>query len=316
MVHSSSARHFLTAAVLLLSILSLLPLPFLGWVRSFHNFHTLITAPISSPISNVSRWALPAKSEAISDEAVAAFEERIESLDAALKRTLIENQRLRAEMNDLRVSRLLNPGVSFDILTASVIGTASDLSSGILRIKAGSRIGVSTSTVATGPGLQLVGKVTGVSSATCIVVPITARNAGSLKARVMFADLFSDPATSLNSADGLACTLSPVGDGTLMGPVEDRRLQGSADPIRPRIGQLVRLDDPGRWPSSAQMTLVGVVERVEPNPDQPLRSLIIVRPRIDRLDRLAELTLRIQPDDDASAKTNANTKNKSKAGAP
>jgi hypothetical protein len=290
MVQSSHARQLLILAVVLLTALSFLPLRWLGVAKSLHNLHTLITAPISNPISNVSRWALPAKGPAIDDPAVAAFEEKIEELDAALKRTLIENQRLNAELADMRLFRQLNPGVSFMTVNAPVIGTASDLSSGILRVKSGSRQGVSLSSIATGPGLQLVGKVNGVSATTCTVVPITARNAGNIRARIM---LSPDPA----NPDGLACSLVPAGDGTLVGPVEDRRAQGSADPVRPSVGQLVRLDDPGRWPAMAQMTLVGVVERVEPNPDQPLRSLVVVRPRIDRLDRLAEVTIRLSPED-------------------
>lgn len=290
MVQSSRARQLLILAIVLLVALSFFPLRWLGPVKSLHNLHTLITAPISNPISNVSRWALPAKGPAIDDPAVAAFEEKIEELDAALKRTLIENQRLSAELADRRFFRQLNPGVEFMTVNAPVIGTASDLSSGILRVKVGSKQGVSLASIATGPGLQLVGRVNGVSPGTCTVIPITARNAGPIRARIM---LSGDP----TNADGLACTLVPGGDGTMVGPVEDRRNPGSPDPIRPSVGQLVRLDDPGRWPAMAQMTLVGVVERVEPNPDQPLRSLVVVRPRIDRLDRLAEATIRLSPED-------------------
>jgi hypothetical protein len=290
MVQSLRARQLLILAVVLLVALSFFPLGWLGPVKSLHNLHTLLTAPISNPISNVSRWALPAKGSAIDDPAVAAFEEKIEELDAALKRTLIENQRLNAELADMRLFRQLNPGVSFMTVNAPVIGTASDLSSGILRVKAGSKQGVSLSSIATGPGLQLVGRVNGVSPTTCTVIPITARGAGGFKARIMISD---DPA----NADGLSCQLVPAGDGTLTGPVEDRRAPGSAESIRPRVGQLVRLDEPGRWPAMAQMTLIGVVERVEPNPDQPLRSLVFVRPRIDRLDRLAEVTIRLTPED-------------------
>ncbi len=290
MVQTSRARQPLIVAIVLLIAMSFFPLRWLGPVKSLHNLHTLITAPISNPISSVSRWALPAKGPAIDDPAVAAFEEKIEELDAALKRTLIENQRLNAELADMRFFRQLNPGVSFMTVNAPVIGTASDLSSGILRVKAGSKHGVSLSSIATGPGLQLVGRVNGVSPASCTVIPITARGAGRVLARIM---LSNDP----SNAEGLACTLAPAGDGTLVGPVEDRRNAGSSNPVRPSVGQLVRLDDPGRWPAMAQMTLIGVIESVEPAPDQQLRSLVTVRPRIDRLDRLAEVTIRLTPED-------------------
>jgi hypothetical protein len=292
MVHANRSRQLLIAVVALLGVLSLFPLGWLGWVRSFHNLHTLLTAPIAGPLSSLSRLALPAKTSGLDDEGVRAFEEKIEELDSTLKRTMLENQRLRRELADLRVYKELNPGVSFWTITAPVIGSASDVSSGVVRVKAGSNRGVTVASVATGPGLQLVGRVTGVSPATSVVLPITARNAGPLVARVMLTE-------ALDSTDGLSCTLSPVGDGTLAGPVQDRRLPGTATAIRPVPGQVVRLDDPGRWPASAQMTLVGVVERVDADPVQPLRSIVVVRPIIDRLDRLAEVTLRLSNEDEA-----------------
>lgn len=290
MVQSSRARQFLILAVVLLVALSFFPLGWLGPVKSLHNLHTLLTAPISNPISNVSRWALPAKGSAIDDPAVAAFEEKIEELDAALKRTLIENQRLNAELADMRLFRQINPGVSFMTVNAPVIGTASDLSSGILRVKAGSKQGVSLASIATGPGLQLVGKVNGVSPKSCTVIPITARGQRGIKSRIILSD---DPA----STDGLSTVLAAVGDGTLMGQVEDRRLPGSSTAILPKVGQLVRLDAPGEWPAMAQMTLIGVVETVAPDPISSLRTVVTVRPRIDRLDRLAEVTIRLTPED-------------------
>ncbi|MCX5690933.1 MAG: hypothetical protein NTV94_14310, partial [Planctomycetota bacterium] len=61
--------------------------------------------------------------------------------------------------------------------------------------------------------------------------------------------------------------------------------------IEPVVGQVVRLAD-GRWPTSAQMLLVGKVIAVEPSPDGPLRRLVTVAPSIERLERVSEVVIR------------------------
>ena len=43
----------------------------------------------------------------------------------------------------------------------------------------------------------------------------------------------------------------------------------------------------------AQMLMIGTIERVEPDPEQPLRPQIVVRPTFEDLRRLPEVTLRI-----------------------
>jgi hypothetical protein len=92
-----------------------------------------------------------------------------------------------------------------------------------------------------------------------------------------------------DAGSGLECLLSPSADNTLRGPVEDAR------GIEPSPGQIVRLADSDRWPASAQMLLVGRVESVEPDPNQPLRKVVIVRPSL-KLDRVSEVVLRISAD--------------------
>lgn len=88
--------------------------------------------------------------------------------------------------------------------------------------------------------------------------------------------------------------LDPVGDGTLRGPVE---IQDGAQPeLKP--GTIVRLADPDRWPLHAQMLVVGIVERVYPSPDQPLRSNIVVRPTLE-LERVSNVVLRVAEESDA-----------------
>ncbi len=150
----------------------------------------------------------------------------------------------------------------------------------------GASQGVTQNTVATAPGLQLVGRVIGVTGRTATIRPITDRAAGSLRAMVMLDE----------GSNGLLTNLSPIMDGTLQGDVEDRRTP-DGKPIEPQVGQLVRLADP-RWPKNADMLLVGKVEQVLPSPAQPLRRMVVVRPTIDRLDRLSEVVLRVTPQAD------------------
>ncbi len=63
------------------------------------------------------------------------------------------------------------------------------------------------------------------------------------------------------------------------------------------MGQLVRLSD-ATWPRNALMLELGTVEKVEQNPDQPIRKIITVRPRFD-LSRASEVFLRIAGDAEA-----------------
>jgi hypothetical protein len=66
-------------------------------------------------------------------------------------------------------------------------------------------------------------------------------------------------------------------------------------PVAPSIepGTEVVLDDPA-WPESAQMFTIGIVERVAPDEEQPLRLNVVVRPRDGlELRRVREVTLRV-----------------------
>jgi hypothetical protein len=102
----------------------------------------------------------------------------------------------------------------------------------------------------------------------------------------------------LDGAATVRCRLAPVGKGLLQGDLEDKRDESGA-PIEPPAGAEVRLSDPTRWPADAQMLIVGVVERVEPSPRQPLRRVVVVRPSVPDLTRVGEAVLRI-PSRDAT----------------
>ena len=73
--------------------------------------------------------------------------------------------------------------------------------------------------------------------------------------------------------------------------MHDRRDPTNALALVPEVGQLVRLSD-GRWPSVAQMMLVGRVVAVESSPDGPLRQIVTVSPTVERIERVAEVVIR------------------------
>lgn len=98
---------------------------------------------------------------------------------------------------------------------------------------------------------------------------------------------------------GIRCLLFPNRSGRLAGDAEVLNpTAGRPSPPKPEPGMVVRLLDAseGAWPRSARMLVVGVVEMVEPNPDQPLRPLVTVRPTV-QLRRLSEVVLRIPVDE-------------------
>ncbi|MEM7623130.1 MAG: hypothetical protein AAF235_07980 [Planctomycetota bacterium] len=100
---------------------------------------------------------------------------------------------------------------------------------------------------------------------------------------------------------GIRCLLFPTEGGRLRGDAEVLNPTAARpNPPVPEPGMLVRLLDAseGAWPRTARWLVVGVVERVDRNPEQPLRPLITVRPTV-QLRRLSEVVLRIPIEESA-----------------
>lgn len=278
------ARRGLLIAAALSGVLAFVPSRWMDWAGDAGRLVQFFAAPIAQPFAAVSRWAAPATRER--DEAVVrALRDELEASRAAHLRAQGEVQRLKAQIVELQRGNELNPGTPVRQVLAPVYGSSGDLSAGLLRVRAGTRQGVDVNSVAITSGQQLVGRVVAAGSRTCTVLPITGSGAGQVRGMVMI------DATP----DGLVCTLSPAGDGLLRGPVEDRRAPGSAQPLEPAVGQQVRLADPDRWPGHSQMLLIGEVIAVEPEANQPLRRVVVVRPTVERLDRVSEVVLRVTP---------------------
>lgn len=241
---------------------------------------SILAAPISQPLVLAAAW-LRGSATSMTDEAQLAYEEKIGFLEAELLRQRQETARLTQAIRDLQSGLEMVRDQPVRVLQAGVFGYGTEARSPVLRVQAGSAQGVSPQSFAIAPGLQIVGRVVASAQRTCTLKPITARGAETLAGMVILAE---------GNPDGLRCTLSPTGEGTLRGPVEDRRDPTTSAAIEPVIGQTVRLDDP-TWPKAARMLVLGRVERIEPSPDQPLRKIVTVRPIVAGLDRLSEVVL-------------------------
>ncbi len=286
-------KKALPVAVGLLLVLAVTPVRYTAWIGWFGTLTTTLIAPISAPFAALSRWLAPSAPATPDAPVVNALKEEIENWRTQFLRQQQDNIRLQATMEELYKLNNLNPNVAVRQVAAPVIGVSSDLSSGLLRVRAGETHGVDLNTVAVASGLQLLGRVKSTSARQCLVQPITSKSAGAIRGRVMVD----------NPEAQLLCQLEPLGNGTLRGPVfrpERPTPAGTtstsapdASAPEPAVGQTVRLDDDAdRWPRHAQLLIIGRIERVEPNPDMPLRKIITVRPTL-ALDRVSEVVLRI-----------------------
>lgn len=293
--HHPLIRSAMPAAVVLLTVTALTPVRFLEWTGWVGGLVATVVTPISDPVRRVSTWLAPATRIGEPDE-----RERILERDRDEFRRLFFSEKTRvaeleARIADLEAGFRRAPNAAISLLTRPVVGTSSDASSGLLRVRAGGADGVTKNTVTTVRGVQLHGQVVSVDRLECVVMPITEPESGRLNGRVLL-DRTGDAF--------LSCLLAPTGSGTFRGDVEFRDPPAGAtvaDAIDTRLkpGVEVVLDDP-EWPESAQMFTIGVVERVEPDEDQPLRSVIVVRPRDGlELRRVREVVLRVPVDGSA-----------------
>ena len=267
--------------VLGLIVLSLLPLQWIRWMGTFGNLTTIFFTPGSAPVSAAIRFLMPARKNAGESDSERNYRELGEYWKTLALQHEREIDQLRRQIEELQRGLAASPDQpALRQLIAPVVGTSSDLSSGLLRVRADAKRGVTDGTVAVSGGLQIIGRVASVSGPTALILPITARSAGKVSARVML-----DESTS----SSLRCLLEPTGDGRLRGQVESPEGPDGFKP--PAVGFTVRLDDP-RWPRNAQMLIVGRVETVETDPSSPLRKVITVIPTLP-VDRVSEVTLRI-----------------------
>ena len=290
MIPPAHARKLLPLTYVVLTLLALVvPVRWVSWFSSFSRLTQTLVAPVSHPLAGVSRWLYPSGEPRNEPEELRMLRDDLEVTKVQLHQALGENDQLRLMIQELQRGRALDPELQvLQLVGIPVIGSSGDLADPLLVIRAGRNQGVDQHTIAMAYGLQLLGRVVSTGDRTATVAPITSKAGGGLTAVIML-----DPT---NPTTGLACTLTPRGDGTLAGDVEDRRDAATGAVIEPKVGDEVRLRDPAHWPRTAQMLLVGKVESVGPSPKQPLRKVVTVRPTVKHLERVSEVVLRILPD--------------------
>lgn len=278
------ARRALSVALVALAITALLPSRFLGWAGWFGTLAQTLAAPISHPVTRFARWVAPAAPRIPGEDAPSrAWRLRAEEFETLYLRERAENQALLQQISDLQSGLELNPGLGVRQVATPVIGASADLSSGLLAIRAPRGSGITPgSTLAVVEGVQLLGRVDSVRALIAQIRPITDRSAGRVEGAVVLGSFPDSPR--------LRCSLTPRGDGSLSGPVEDPGSAVAQSAIL-AVGQRVRLVDRS-WPESAQELILGEVAAIEPNPEQPLRRMVVVRPLVE-LARVSEVVLRI-----------------------
>jgi cell shape-determining protein MreC len=283
-------RRLLPPTLGLLLIMSVLPMGWVGWTGWFGVVVRTVVAPVMNPASAVAKMVRPRTGGALDASVDAEVREDRDLALFHLSQAEQEIERLRRQIKDLQGGVEVAPDLTLRRVAASVIGRDADSRRLVLHIRVGSMQGVAAGAVAVVDGAQLLGRVQApVGPKVSSVQLITDLAAGRIRGLVM---VDGAPAPG-----GVECDLEPVKGGLLQGRLATVEARPGQEPVRVEVGQLVRLHD-ATWPKNAQMLELGRVEKIEPNPEQPLRQVITVRPRLD-LVRASEVVVRTALEADA-----------------
>lgn len=306
---SNNPRTLATLVIIGLLALSLLPARFSGWMNWFSSVTDFVLAPVQWPLNVVvGMFKRTGDAGRSRDPVIAGLELERDRFKDAYFRTVSELDRAQSQMAAMSRGLKLNAVLPFKVLPATVIGSVFDGTTQMLRVRAGSRNGVTEGSVAVVSGVDLLGRIPvgGVSSAISKVVPITDPAAGQISVLIFpaeSANLLLDSTPAAGDFDIGSAIVAQVGPtttgpnrgGPLQGPVEAPKLRPGTALARPAIGMIVRLRDQ-RWPASAQMLVVGIISRVDTLPNG--REQIQVQPRF--VLPVAEVVVRISSDDESA----------------
>jgi len=281
MARRDAAHHrALVFAVIAALALSLAPSHWTSfWIDWFREPVTFLFRPIAHPLTSVSRSIRPARGAAEESPRLAELQRERDAQTLVNRRLQRRIEELEATIEQLQQGVPAAPAAPIRQIAAPVTGGSSDPADGVMQVGAGRRQGVVPgATVAVARAVNLVGRVIEVDQRSCWVLPITTRPRGEgehgwIEGRVEVGD---------DLASSFRCQVRPMGDGTLAGDVV-------RDAVGVEAGQIVRLDDPA-WPASAQMLILGAIERVERKENQ--RLVITVRPAV-AIDRVSDVVLRV-----------------------
>lgn len=258
-----------------------------------HDPLTFLLAPIQEPVRRLTVWLSgPARDARTAAPTIDpdSWNEMLRQLNQSRQ----EVDDLRALVRDLSRGVELNPELLVKQIAAPVIGFGSDLSGGLVTVRAGKREGVEANAVVVVRGVYLVGRVLRADERTCAIVPITEPSFPKMFRNQKFSGVIMLD----EQRRGPRWQLDSISDGKLVGKVYD--VEPGAEPApttaganaeRPEIipGMLVRLSD-DMWPISAQMLEIGRVERVEPGSFG--RLIVTIRPEQD-LSHIGEVMIRV-----------------------
>lgn len=279
MHHGRGHKRGITAAIIVLGALAVLPMRWTAWAGGLRHVPLLLIAPVSGLASSLTGWMVRDAADTDSP-AVRQAREQLELFQSMYlqQRALVEQ--LQTQLDEFRAHE---QPLGLRHLLARVIGSTSNPGSGVLIVKAGRRHGVEPRTVAVAGGAQIVGRIEDVSATTCSLVLITTLAAGPVGG-IVPADNSEDPPIKMPA-------LFPMKDGTLVGLVYYEEVRADKTRRDLKVGDTVRLSD-DTWPASAQMLVLGTVERIDNTPESPTRQRATITPTM-RLDRVTEVTLRL-----------------------
>ncbi len=298
----SLPRFNIGLAILILAVLALMPRPALRTLTYFNAPVNLLLAPVQQSARAGIVWLAGPRKVVTGEKTTVGIDEWNEML-RELNQTKQQVDDLRVQVRDLSRGVELNPNLPMRQVAAPVIGFGTDLNGGLLTVRAGRHDGVDANSVVVVRGVYLLGLVLRADERTSTVVPITDPSFSTMfkgqkkfLGAVMLDEQHPGPTWKLDSISngGMIGRVFYDNDpevGPLGTPITSG---GSADraPIVPDM--LVRLRDPA-WPSSAQMLVIGRVERVDPGSNN--RPIVTVRPLQD-LAHIGEVLIRI-PDPSA-----------------
>lgn len=278
---------FLTC--MLLALLALLPSGVSGWLTWFRGPLLAVVAPISGPLTHVSRWLRPGDSSRPESDDPEINELRLlgEMYKTEFLRAEQENQRLRTIIEALQQGIAYGPSQRLRLLEASRIGSSAG--AGTIEVARGAMDGVTMQTVATAISApqHLVGLVSAVGPTVSSIRLITDPR---LSPKRIDALLFKDEPVSMEAAaQAPKCQFTPAGDGTLVG------ILGAQDAQRVRKGDLAYVDD-DHLPAGAQRLVLARVIHIEET-ENPLFWRLTLRPDFD-LARVSGVMLRIPIEED------------------
>jgi len=264
-----------------------------GWLGPLRDVSNILNFPLTPLRDGAGRLASALRPPSPAEPAVDLTDETLDSMyqekETWRRQYLAASMRLR-ELEDLleEIQRL--PVERFDVAVTPVVARITGRSPKTIdkpvELNRGSRAGVAPGTIAVVNGVYLVGRVSEAFPLRSILIPITSPSTGLLMGKVLAAGELEQAIDQTPTVQ-----LEPTRDGDFL--AEASRETSIA------VGDTVVLADPA-WPPTAQAMILGVVARIAPKDEQPLRNRIEIRP-VHRLPRLSSVTLVVQPGaDDAT----------------